>query len=102
MINYIKIDKWVVEAFEVSEDSYIVALWHVGASCDLQCELCDIFTTDCEKKATAIWCDLVRITHEMLGSGGKSGSVLCSPSTSMKGETNTNQIFPGSGLVEAP
>ena len=100
MIHYQKIQNWIVEAFEVSPDSFIIALWYVGASCDLQCELCEIFTTDCEKEASFIWCELVRSTHEMLVRGRKSGSVLCSPSTPMKGDTKTDQIFPGSGLEE--
>ena len=65
MIQYQKIDNWIIECFSVSDDSFIIALWHVGASCDLECELCDIFTTDCKKKAISIWCELVRSTHKM-------------------------------------
>lgn len=75
MIQYQKIDNWIIECFSVSDDSFIIALWHVGASCDLECELCEIFTTDCEKKATVIWCELVRTTYEMFRSS--NGQKVC-------------------------
>jgi hypothetical protein len=63
MIKYKKIQHWIVEAFEVSPDSFIIALWDVGLSCDLQCEL---FTTGSRKKAILIWFELVQSTHEMV------------------------------------
>ena len=66
MIKYIKIDHWIVECFSMSEDSFIIALWHVGASCDLECELCELFTTESEEKAISIWCELVQSTHKLV------------------------------------
>lgn len=45
--------------------------------------------------------DQICIAVESVVSCKKSGSVLFSPSTGMKGETNTDQIFLGSGLEES-
>ena len=65
VIKYIKINQWIVECFSMSEDSFIIALWHVGASCDLECELCELFTTDSKEKAISIWCELVQSTQKL-------------------------------------
>ena len=75
MIKYIKIDHWIVECFSMSEDSFIIALWHVGASCDLECELCELFTTESKEKAISIWCELVQSTHKLVVS--QEGRAAC-------------------------
>ena len=75
MIKYIKIDHWIVECFSMSEDSFIIAVWYVGASCDLECELCELFTTESKEKAISIWFELVQSIHKLVVS--QKGQTAC-------------------------